>query len=140
MPDHPILPCGYNADENNGDEVDGAGTNWTIWSVIFDTFQGLVPLVVTDEMLAVFDEACADLTMRHPDDTMVPPAAERIFEVQSHGWRTIMISAEGNVITIRHTPRDKVIRDDWGEDAPPAQGDQVLPRVGPNVVKLRKRQ
>jgi hypothetical protein len=140
VPEHPLLHAGYNFDDINGDEIDGAGTNWTVWPVLFDAYIGHVPLIVTDEMMSVFDEACADFTPAHIDTTTTLPPPERVTEIQSNGWRMIMVASEGNVITIRQTPREKVIRDIWGEETLPVQGDQVLPRAGANTVRVRKRQ
>jgi len=57
---HPLLPAGINADDNNGDEVDGAGTNWEIWPELFDSFIGLQVMLVDSEMMAVFDTGFPD--------------------------------------------------------------------------------
>jgi hypothetical protein len=59
---HPILPAGFNADDVSGDEFDGAGTNHPLWPMLVELFEGLQIVLITDEMLAVFD-GCADLTI-----------------------------------------------------------------------------
>jgi hypothetical protein len=78
-PTHPFLPAGFNADEINGDETNGAGTNWPIGPLTFDSFEALRPLIVTQPMLAAFD-GCADYTVpgvndlhmvSHEQDTLV---------------------------------------------------------------------
>lgn len=81
MPDHPVLPTGYNSWENNGDEVDGAGVNEAVWPVLFDTFEAIPVLIVTEEMMAAFD-GCADF----------------------------IVPCENNVVTIPHEPETVMIR------------------------------
>lgn len=74
MPEHPYLPCGYNADSNNDDEVDGAGTNWPLEQLATDMTIYLTPLILTEEMLAVFDGTpdlilpCEDMTLTYPHE------------------------------------------------------------------------
>ena len=70
---HPILPAGYNADDNNGDEVDGAGTNWPIWPYLFDAFIPLEVLIITPEMMDVFD-GCPDWVAPSAPNSFVAPA------------------------------------------------------------------
>ena len=55
----PILPAGFNSAPNDGDEVDGAGYNEPVWPYLFDSFVPLEVLIVTPEMLGVFD-GCPD--------------------------------------------------------------------------------
>lgn len=71
MSDHPRLHAGYNYDDNNGDEVDGAGTNWDIWPVLFDTFEGKTPIILTAEMMGLFDTTCPDYLVPAERDTIV---------------------------------------------------------------------
>lgn len=75
MTDHPLLPAGFNADPINTDETDGAGINAPVWPVLFDTFESLRPLLITQEMLAVFD-GCADLVIPAENDTITFPAEQ----------------------------------------------------------------
>jgi hypothetical protein len=140
VPDHPFLPAGFNADDNNGDEVDGAGTNWHVWPVLFDSFEKRRVLIITDEMLAVFDEACADYTPSPVDNTHVYPPTERVIEILSRGWRTIDVTSDANVVVIRASPRTKVVARDWDSETLPARNDIVLPAGSPNVVQSRKHQ
>ena len=69
---HPILPAGFNSDDINGNEFNGAGTNWPVWPWMFDTFQGFVPLIITPEMMAVF-LTCPDVSFPHEPDTITFP-------------------------------------------------------------------
>lgn len=73
MPDDPLLFAGFNADPINRDETDGAGTNAPVWPVLFNTYIGLAPLVITEELLAAFDE-CEDLVIPAENDTITFPA------------------------------------------------------------------
>lgn len=69
---HPILPAGYNSAPNDGDEIDGAGYNEPVWPVLFDAFVPLEVLIVTPEMLEVF-EGCADLVVPSIPNLVVVP-------------------------------------------------------------------
>lgn len=68
---HPLLPCGYNSWENNGDEVDSPGVNEPIWPVYGDTFEALPVLVITPVMLEAFETECPDLVVPRETDTVV---------------------------------------------------------------------
>ena len=57
---HPILLAGFNTDDINGDDYDGPGTNWRISPMLFDSFESMQVVIITEEMLLVF-EGCADL-------------------------------------------------------------------------------
>lgn len=72
MPDHPVLPTGYDSTENNGDELNGAGVNEAVWPALFDSFIGLAPLIVTDEMADAFD-GCADYVVPCENSTVMIP-------------------------------------------------------------------
>lgn len=67
---HPILPCGYNSWENNGDEIDGAGVNEPIWPELFDTFDSLPTMIMTEAMISAFD-GCPDFTVPCENDTLM---------------------------------------------------------------------
>jgi hypothetical protein len=56
---HPLLPCGFNADDLNGDDYDGPGTNWRVSPMLLDSFEAKDVVIITEEMLAIF-EGCAD--------------------------------------------------------------------------------
>jgi len=74
---HPLLPAGFNADDNNGDYVDGPGTNWPVWPVLFDTFVGIPIVILTQEMMDVFEDACPDYVAPCVSDTIVFPTEVR---------------------------------------------------------------
>jgi hypothetical protein len=71
---HPILHAGFNSDDIDGDEWNGPGTNWPVQPVLFDTFVGLKPLFITEDMLAAFAE-CPDLVIACESDTITIAAA-----------------------------------------------------------------
>lgn len=71
---HPILPAGYNSWENDGDEIDGAGVNEPIWPEFYDTVVIYGPIVLTSDMLGLFDTECPDYIPPCQDDTVTLPA------------------------------------------------------------------
>ncbi len=108
MPDHPILPSGFNADPIDGDEVDGAGTNWAIWPVLFDSFIGLQPLIISEEMLAVFD-GCADIVFRHPDNVIAFPCENRHIGISGE-WATLLPPVTSRTLSFPADQREQKIR------------------------------
>jgi hypothetical protein len=120
---HPILPAGFNADDNNGDEVDGAGTNWAIWPLLFDTFEGLKAIIVTDDMLSLFDETCADYTVS-AQNNLVVLMAENQEAVVRNLWGELVLAGQDNVIVFPAGPRETRIRPEL-DTARPSQGDQT---------------
>jgi len=102
---HPVLPAGFNADDNNGDEVDGAGTNWAVWPYLFDSFVPLEVLIITPEMLEIFD-GCADyvapgmlrdIPISPEPNVYVLPAVSAALNV-ANVETSIVIKATDNVI------------------------------------------
>jgi len=59
---HPIFPAGFNSWDINGDDINGPGVNEPVWPYLFDSFVPLEVLIITPEMLEVFD-GCADYTV-----------------------------------------------------------------------------
>lgn len=103
MTEHPLLPCGYNADDNDGDEVDGAGTNWPIWPLLFDSFEGLTPLIITDGMLDAFETTCADYIVPGENNIGYVPVEDQVMFVRN-AWRTIELPATSNLIVFPSAP------------------------------------
>jgi len=72
MNNHPTLPCGYNSAGNNFDEVDGAGINYPPvspnWLL---SFTAIEVIVISPEMMSIFDDSCADFIPKGWDDTVV---------------------------------------------------------------------
>ena len=108
---HPILPAGYNADDNNGDEVDGAGTNWPIWPVYFDTFEGLLPLIVTDEMIETFVLECADIAFSWEDNSVELPFEQLTLMIPSE-VTTVLIAGESDALVISRQVQTQAIPGD----------------------------
>ena len=68
---HPYLFAGFNTAPNNGDEVDGAGVNYPPVSPHWvNTMTRIEILIITDEMLAIFDNGCPDLVIRHQPNSV----------------------------------------------------------------------
>lgn len=102
---HPILPCGYNSWEDDGDEVNGSGVNEPIWPTLTDLFIALEVLIITPEMLEVFD-GCADWAAPHDANEQLIPGSiwelavadfptEQVIEAESN---TVVVAAISNVI------------------------------------------
>lgn len=136
MPDHPILPAGFNADPIDGDEANGAGTNWDIWPVLFDSFDGLMPLVITQDMTAAFDE-CADIVFPQADNVVVF-AAEDTMLLIGGSWPDATIAAESNVITFPAGVREQVVRDRSGDVPIVGGSDTVTLPSGAGQQVIRK--
>jgi hypothetical protein len=100
MPDHPVLPCGYNADPIDGDEVDGSGTNWPIWPVLFDCYIGLVALVITQEMIDIFEQACPDIIFPCPDNEITFP--RQPLTITPSPERDVVIAGQSDTLGFPH--------------------------------------
>lgn len=84
MATHPVLPTGLNSWDINGDEINGAGVNETVWPDYVETFEALDLIAVSPEMLAVFENECPDIVFPKPDNTVVMPREYR--ELVIRGW------------------------------------------------------
>jgi hypothetical protein len=60
---------GYNADPNDGDEVNGGGTNWPVWPALVVTFEDHRVLLLGEEDYAPFTGERADVIVPCPDDS-----------------------------------------------------------------------
>ena len=70
---NPQLYDGVNSTAINGDEANGAGVNEPIWPVLFDTFEPMQPIIITQEMLADFLSDCPDVTIPAETTTVFIP-------------------------------------------------------------------
>lgn len=136
MPDHPLLPAGFNTDPINVDETNGAGTNWDIWPVLFDSYEGLVPLVITQDMLAAFDE-CADLVLPAADNVVVFAAEDTVMLIGGN-WPDAVIAAESNIITFPAGVREQVVRDRSSEVSIGGSSNTVTLAAGAGQQVIRK--
>jgi hypothetical protein len=64
-----VIHDGYNADALNGDEFNGAGTNWPTVPALLDSFEMLPPVVLTAAVLDGFND-CPDLVVACQSDTL----------------------------------------------------------------------
>ena len=104
---HPILPAGYNSWDINGDELNGSGVNEPMSPTWVDLFIPLDVLIITPEMLDVF-EGCADYTVPYAANELSVPAeymiltlparpSQQVFAAESD---TVVIAAINNVIVL----------------------------------------
>lgn len=75
--DHPTLPAGYNSVTIDGDMMNGPGINEPVWPEITEGFQPMIPLIVVDEMLEVFEKACPDYVVPCQTNSVTFPRATR---------------------------------------------------------------
>jgi hypothetical protein len=80
---HPILPCGYNSWENDGDEVDGAGVNQGITPPLLVATEFYPPTIVTADMLNFFIDGCPDYVPPCVDDTVVVAPVNETYVVRA---------------------------------------------------------
>lgn len=124
---HPLLFAGFNADPINGDEADGSGTNWQIWPVLFDSFIGLQPLIITEEMLEAF-EGCADLCVPAADNR-VAFVFEDMLAVVGDSWPDLVVGPEASTIRFPQQARTQKMRDHRGMvSVAGGRGSMALPR------------
>ena len=121
---HPFLPAGYDSTAIGCDEVDGPGLNEPIWPVLFDTFEGLSPVIITDEMMEVFD-GCADYIVAADLWRSVFPAEERTFMVAGI-WSDYEVAAQNNVLVFPREVRTQKVPADWGDNAIPVKQDTMV--------------
>lgn len=85
---HPQLPAGLNADDVNGDVHNGAGTNWPVWPVYFETYEGYAPIILDEEKYEVFDD-CPDYRIGAvPDCTLI--SSEFMYVAVGGTWPDIV--------------------------------------------------
>ncbi len=120
---HPVLPCGLNSTDMNGDEANGAGISFPIEPVMFDSYEGIEPIVLTQERLAVFDE-CPDLIFACPDNVSVLPGIQRVTELRGR-WPVREIEGQPNTIVFPHVYSTKKIAKESNLVAVPAETDGV---------------
>jgi hypothetical protein len=116
---HPVLPAGYNSWELNGDELNGAGANEPTWPYLLDAFIPLEVLIITPEMLDVFD-GCPDFVAPcEPNLVMVPvqqttytPAAPPPAYVPAAADAVYAVSAVDNLIVFPAEQRTLVITEE----------------------------
>ena len=82
---HPVLPAGYNADDLNGDEFNGAGTNHPVWPnyTVMTTYQIIV--LMSEEMMSIFDTECPDLVIACQPNTILIPGEPETINVRKVG-------------------------------------------------------
>lgn len=126
MTDHPILPCGYNSWENDGDEVDGAGVNETIWPTYLNSFVPLQPIIMTDELEDIFEHGDPDLVFSCDIlEITYPWIANESLAVNP--WLPLTFQADDNVICFPASDQPYVVSHTWTDTA-------ASPVANPNIV------
>ena len=137
---HPVLPCGYNDDPIDGFEVDSPGNNWAIWPALYDTFIGFGVLVITEDMLRVFIDACPDFAPDYENPVYTLSHDDQVHEISSRGWPEYEIAAINNIVQIPREARTRAIPAEWGEGVTVFAGDDELAvPVGARSKQIRKR-
>lgn len=135
MSGHPILPAGFNSADINGDEVDGAGVNWALEPVWVDMFIGYVPLIITEEMLDVFN-GCADYVVAAEDNLTVFPHEERVLEIGAD-FPDYVASPANNVIVFPREERQLTVPPAGDTHKVPASSStlEVAPETETQVMR-----
>ena len=107
---HPKLPAGYNADDNDGDEVNGSGTNWPVWPRLFDTFVAFEVLLITQEMLDFFETGCPDYVVSPLDNDLLLSREQRVYVAEEEGSSSIRIAAVNSMIVFPREHRSYLTR------------------------------
>jgi hypothetical protein len=107
---HPKLPAGYDADDHNGDDINGAGTNWPVWPELFDTFVSFEVLFITEEMLEFFVTGCPDYVIPRVPNLTVLPRENRVYVIGEEGAGNIHISGVDDTIRWPREVRQQTMR------------------------------
>jgi len=79
---HPPLFDGYNSTANNRDEVDGSGQNYPpvspLWLL---SFESMDVIIITPDMMAIFDEGYPDLVIHPVPNTVILPRETRSIDI-----------------------------------------------------------
>lgn len=139
MPDyaHPDLFAGFNADPINGDVADGPGTNWPVWPVLFDCFIPLQPLIITEEMLAVFD-GCADILIADVDN-VDRITGEDPYLLLGDPWPDWILPPPATTVTFQRGPRRQAISKVSSVITPRGANDTMTLKRGPRSVAIGRR-
>lgn len=73
---HPVLPAGYDSFEINGDDMDGSGVNFPVWTSAWESLKMGTPITLLAGSYEVFDD-CPTVTIRGDNTTIVFPREVR---------------------------------------------------------------
>jgi hypothetical protein len=73
---HPILPAGYDSFEINGDDMDGSGVNFPVWTSAWESLTMGTPIALLTDSYEVFAD-CPTITIRGDNNTIVFPREVR---------------------------------------------------------------
>lgn len=107
---HPELPAGFNSDDIDGDDFNGPGTNWPVWPLMFDSYEGLEPLVMNRERYEVFD-GCADYGVPMENNLITLGNEGKLYMVGG-SWPMLVPPPINRRIVMLPETREKTIADD----------------------------
>lgn len=106
---HPYLPAGYNSMAIGTDEVNAPGENWPVWPVYYDTFIGLEVVIMSDDMMQIFETGCPDYVVAYENSTSVLPREERTYVIRTD-WGEQALQPQNNVLTFPREVRTQEVR------------------------------
>jgi hypothetical protein len=121
---HPQLPAGLNADDVNGDVIDGAGTNWPIWPMLFDTFEPTIPIILDAKKYEPFD-GCPDFRVGAVPDCVLVPSELMLVDIGGT-WPDIVPPAVQYTLMIAPETAEQKIKRISG----------IMPKTGTNTVPV----
>lgn len=132
---HPQLPCGFDSSAINLDELNGAGLNWDVMPVRFDTFEALTVLILTEEMLALFDEHPDLVLPCLPDTAVIRPqdAGIMIGDI----WSTYFTSLQRPTYKVPGLQRTVHISNKWQAASANAPVSEATLKRGQRTVKVK---
>ena len=78
-----VIFDGFNADDIDADELDGAGTNEPVWPAYLDSFAGFASLLITAEMMAAFD-GCPDFVAQCNENVLTIAPEQQVVVIRGN--------------------------------------------------------
>jgi hypothetical protein len=101
---HPKLPAGYNSWEHDGDDINGSGVNEPVWPQLFDTFVALEVLIITEDMMDIFETGCPDLIIPYDKWEIGLPGEVRVVAV-TDVWSSLAVPATAKKVLLPQETR-----------------------------------
>jgi hypothetical protein len=116
----------FNGEALNEWNFNGGGNNpIPVHSFEVDFYVNTYPLILTEEMLAVFDE-CPDLIVPCEDVTTLVPAEDDLLVV-AYGWPVLVVPREDDRVLLPAEVETMVVPSDWPELVIPPNTGVVTP-------------
>ena len=107
---HPVLPAGYDSWEHAGDEINGSGVNEPVWPQLFDTFVALEVLIITEDMMEIFETGCPDLTLPFDRWEIAMPGENNVVVI-TDVWASIIPPTTSKKLTVPPETREVKIKE-----------------------------